>query len=198
MTELVQFSTAESGAWREALRRFAPGDDIYFRPEYAAISEANGEGQAECLLVTEGASALLLPVLKQSIPGHPALCDVQSPYGYGGPLVVGAEAGFLGRAWRLIREKWLHDGVVAAFLRGRFSRDVRDFKFFFHYMPSVFQLHMHVCLQHTGDTLRIHSLQSVLLRLKIDDLWFQRALILCPLRRVFGHLYFDSSECKLH
>ena len=118
MTELVQFSTAESGAWREALRRFAPGDDIYFRPEYAAISEANGEGQAECLLVTEGASALLLPVLKQSIPGHPALCDVQSPYGYGGPLVVGAEAGFLGRAWRLIREIWLHDGEVAAFLRG--------------------------------------------------------------------------------
>jgi m7GpppX diphosphatase len=87
---------------------------------------------------------------------------------------------------------------VAAFLRGRFSRDVRDFKFFFHYMPSVFQLHMHVCLQHTGDTLRIHSLQSVLYRLKIDDLWFQRALILCPVRRVFGHLYFDSSECKLH
>ena len=87
---------------------------------------------------------------------------------------------------------------VAAFLRGRFSRDVRDFKFFFHYMPSVFQLHMHVCLQHTGDTLRIHSLQSVLYRLKIDDLWFQRALIRCPVRRVFGHLYFDSSECKLH
>ena len=86
---------------------------------------------------------------------------------------------------------------VAAFLRDRFAGGVPEFKFFFHYMPSVFQLHMHVCVQHTGDTLRIHSLQSVLYRLKIDNLWFQQALILCPLRRVFGHLCLDGSESKL-
>jgi m7GpppX diphosphatase len=86
---------------------------------------------------------------------------------------------------------------VAAFLRARSPKDVRSFKFFFHYMPSVFQLHMHVCLQHTGDTLRIHSLQSVLHRLDFDDLWFRRALILCPLPRVFGHLHFDG-EGNLH
>jgi hypothetical protein len=64
-------------------------------------------------------------------------------------------------------------------------------------MPSVFQLHMHVYLQHTGDPLRVHSLQSVLYRLKLDDLWFRHALILCPVRRVFGHACLECSDCKL-
>ena len=85
---------------------------------------------------------------------------------------------------------------VTAFLRGRFPKDFPKFKFFFHYLPSVFQLHMHVCLQHTGDALRIHSMQSVIHRLDTDNLWFQKALILCPVRRVFGHLSFDG-ECNL-
>ena len=83
---------------------------------------------------------------------------------------------------------------VAAFVRGRLPHDAPHFKLFFHYMPSVFQLHMHVCLQHTGDPLRVHSLQSVLFRLKLDDLWFQHALILCPVRRLFGHTGLD--DCR--
>jgi len=86
---------------------------------------------------------------------------------------------------------------VAAFLRRRFPKDHPKFKFFFHYLPSVFQLHMHVCQQHTGDALRIHSMQSVIHRLNTDSLWFQKALILCPMRRVFGHLACDGNECTL-
>lgn len=83
---------------------------------------------------------------------------------------------------------------VTEFLSDRFPNQSSDFKLFFHYMPSVFQLHMHVCLQHTGDPLRVHSIQSVIHRLKQDDLWFRKALILCPVRRMFGHACCDGND----
>ena len=83
---------------------------------------------------------------------------------------------------------------VSAFLSDRCSKQSSDFKLFFHYMPSVFQLHMHVSLQHTGDPLRVHSMQSVLRRLNLDDLWFREALILCPVRRMFGYMCSDGND----
>lgn len=116
--QLTRFQTSDREEWQRALRRFAPHDDIYFQPEYARACEAGGAGEAECLLVSEGSSALLLPVLKCPVPGSSGLWDVQSPYGYGGPLVAGGDAGFIARAWRLIGESWEQAGGVAAFLRG--------------------------------------------------------------------------------
>jgi len=81
-----------------------------------------------------------------------------------------------------------------AFIRDRFFSSRRRIKLFFHYLPSVFQLHMHVSFELTGDPVRVHTIQSVIIRLKKDDLWFQRALILCPLRRMLSHLHLDCVE----
>jgi hypothetical protein len=57
---------------------------------------------------------------------------------------------------------------------------------------------MHVSFELTGDPVRVHSLQSVIVRLKKDDLWFHEALILCPLRRMLTHLHLDCIEVETH
>ena len=108
---------SQADAWREALAAFAPDDDVYFAPEYLAAHETAGLGRAECVSVVEGDSRLLLTYLRCAIPGHAALCDVQSPNGYGGALVRGGSDDFLARAWAAVFECWRERAVVAAFLR---------------------------------------------------------------------------------
>lgn len=87
---------------------------------------------------------------------------------------------------------------VTKFISERFFKSRRHVKFFFHYLPSVFQLHMHVSFELTGDPMRVHSLHSVIFRLQKDDLWFQKALILCPARRMLSHLHLDCLEVQCH
>lgn len=66
--------------------------ELYWHPDY---HRANGiwEGaKPECLLLDSPPAFCLYPYLKHPIVGyesHPDACDVQSAYGYGGPLFVG-------------------------------------------------------------------------------------------------------------
>jgi hypothetical protein len=50
---------------------------------------------------------------------------------------------------------------------------------YFHYMPSVFQLHMHVSMRKAPDSLRAQDVQHVIRNLEHTDTWYQHALILC-------------------
>jgi hypothetical protein len=50
---------------------------------------------------------------------------------------------------------------------------------YFHYMPSVFQLHMHVSMRKSSDTCRAHHVQHVLRNLGERETWYRDALILC-------------------
>jgi len=50
---------------------------------------------------------------------------------------------------------------------------------YFHYMPSVFQLHMHVSMRKSSDTCRAHHVQHVLRNLSRNEAWYKDALILC-------------------
>ena len=50
---------------------------------------------------------------------------------------------------------------------------------YFHYMPSVFQLHMHVSMRKAPDSLRAQDVQHVIRNLTTSDTWYRDALILC-------------------
>ena len=50
---------------------------------------------------------------------------------------------------------------------------------YFHYMPSVFQLHMHVSMRKAPDSLRAQDVQHVIRNLELRDTWYRDALILC-------------------
>ena len=51
---------------------------------------------------------------------------------------------------------------------------------YFHYMPSVFQLHMHVSMRKAPDSLRAQDVLHVIRNLRLSDTWYHDALILCP------------------
>jgi len=50
---------------------------------------------------------------------------------------------------------------------------------YFHYMPSVFQLHMHVSMRRSPDSLRVHRVHHVMRNLAQHPAWYKDALILC-------------------
>jgi hypothetical protein len=52
------------------------------------------------------------------------------------------------------------------------------FRQYFHYMPSVFQLHMHVCCNATVDMNRTQDVRCVMRNLQAVDTWYRDALIL--------------------
>lgn len=70
---------------------------------------------------------------------------------------------------------------TAHFLQTRHASDFLKFHIFFHYMPSVFQLHAHVSTNPPPPpNNRRHHLKHVLHKLKLDGMHFQNALILSP------------------
>ena len=66
---------------------------------------------------------------------------------------------------------------VKRFVAARHESDA-SFQFYFHYMPSVFQLHMHVCMSSVLDMNRTQRLACVLRNLRTSDTWYRDALIL--------------------
>lgn len=66
---------------------------------------------------------------------------------------------------------------VKRFVAARHEADA-SFQFYFHYMPSVFQLHMHVCMSSTLDVNRTQRLACVLRNIRTVDTWYRDALIL--------------------
>ena len=50
---------------------------------------------------------------------------------------------------------------------------------YFHYRPSVFQLHLHVSMRKAPDSLRAQDVQHVIRNLEQAGTWYKDALILC-------------------
>lgn len=78
---------------------------VYYSPQYCKAIENNGEGKA-CLCyyeldTSEGQFKILYPFIKKEIPtslrkivSNAPLFDIESPYGYGGPIIL-AEDGYV-------------------------------------------------------------------------------------------------------
>jgi hypothetical protein len=98
--------------------------DVYFLPEYLLASERDGRGEAACAVAWSEEALWLYPFLIAPIPGaftsdgHP-LCDLMSPYGYGGPVVSrsGEDTSFLRAAGTALSEWAAAQRIVAEFVR---------------------------------------------------------------------------------
>lgn len=68
---------------------------------------------------------------------------------------------------------------VRAFLQRQDAQTAGGFRLYFHYLPSVFQLHLHVCSDAAAaDSARVQLLRDVVRNLKEKDTWYRDALIL--------------------
>lgn len=74
--------------------------------------------------------------------------------------------------------------VTIDFLKKWHPDSVSEYKIFFHYTPSVFQLHAHVSIPNAFyNTVRVHHLPLCILNLQSDSNWYKNAMILISLCR---------------
>jgi diadenosine tetraphosphate (Ap4A) HIT family hydrolase len=76
-----------------------------------------------------------------------------------------------------------------------------SFSVYFHYNPSVYQLHAHVCdntVRNAGvvSALRCHDLRHVVRNLAADSLWYRKALILTCKTKMFGRTQAPRGDAK--
>jgi len=107
-------------AWHELPARVR---EVYYHPHFASTCGRWEGARAQCLLV-EGSRdrRLLYPYLRHPILGYESVagpcCDVQTPYGYGGPLFLGDwDLDDQRRALDAVADHLRHTGPIAEFVR---------------------------------------------------------------------------------
>lgn len=91
--------------------------DIYFTPEYVRMHVEEGSS-AECFVAREGQKLFLFPYMRRPVALMPEGCfDVESPYGYGGPITNAPDSDFTRRAFDAFCGAMAERGVIAAFIR---------------------------------------------------------------------------------
>ena len=115
-------STQESEGWYNALERL-PQTDIYFLPEYHRAYELNGDGMAYAFAAEEGDHVLFYPFFVRPIervgfePVPEPWYDIETVYGYSGPLCTTTDTAFLAGAWATFAAWCREKCIVAEFIR---------------------------------------------------------------------------------
>ena len=125
MSELdVEVIKSGDPGWDEQLEGVT--HDVYHRAGYHRFAEGSGDGTASLTVIRESRSGrgLLWPSLHRPIADVPHLSgaagfDIDSVYGYPGPLAWGCEIGdaFLPKAMDALLATWRAQGVVTVFTR---------------------------------------------------------------------------------
>jgi Acetyltransferase (GNAT) domain len=118
----VRVIGAGDPAWDEWLRDVPR--DIYHTAGYHAFSGECGEGDPTLIVVGDRRRGIAWPYLLRRVDDVPELVgadarDVNSVYGYPGPLAWGCLPGdrFVARAWSEVVQVWRSQRVVAVFTR---------------------------------------------------------------------------------
>ncbi|MBI3269704.1 MAG: GNAT family N-acetyltransferase [Planctomycetes bacterium] len=112
----------DSAEWEACLRRF-PEADAYYLAAYHRAHEANGDGEARAFVARNGEDLLFHPFLQRAIPAdaferpEAGWSDLQTVYGYAGPLATTSDGRFLTDAWLRFFAWCREHAVVAEFVR---------------------------------------------------------------------------------
>ena len=104
--------------WDPYLERLAPERrDVYLREDYSRLYET-GDARSECFVYEDGDRLLLMPFLRRVVPGLDAeTFDMESHYGYGGPISNSDDEAFLDAAFARMGDEARARGYIAGFLR---------------------------------------------------------------------------------
>ncbi len=110
-----------AGPWRKALSFFreTPQDDVYFRYHYAALYAGPG-ASAEAFHYAENGNHFFFSYLVRPLPGFTLadrMFDIETPYGYGGPISTSMDKRFLAGAWNSFSRYCQQTGIIAGFIR---------------------------------------------------------------------------------
>ena len=124
--------SSQAAAWNEALSR-QPAKDVYFIPQYHRVHELNAEGSAHAFVASDRGQELFYPFMMrpiEAVAGHSlsqTWFDIESVYGYTGPLATTSDQGFLSAAWDCFDSWCRHSHVIAEFVR--FNPIIDNFRF---------------------------------------------------------------------
>jgi hypothetical protein len=127
----VVYSTAQSAQWNNVLASFPEEfQDIHFTAAYHQLYEKNGDGEARLFVYTEGGeryaySFLLRPIDPQWVGN--GYYDIETPYGYGGPISSSEDRSFLVNANRAFATYCNDNHIVSEFVR--FHPLLRNYRF---------------------------------------------------------------------
>ncbi len=108
------FTTDEAEAWLTALK-LQPQADVYFLPQYHLAYEKQGEGTAYAFTASSGNDSFFYPFLLRPI--DETWSDIETVYGYTGPLSTTTDPAFLSEAWSLFFDWCRMNNVIAEFIR---------------------------------------------------------------------------------
>jgi hypothetical protein len=114
--------SSEAEAWHRALGR-QPVSDVYFTPEYHRVHEENGDGTARAFIAWNRGQELFYPFMMrpiEAVAGHPLAdtwFDIESVYGYTGPLATTSDQEFLSEAWNCFDSWCRQSRIIAEFVR---------------------------------------------------------------------------------
>jgi|SRR5688572_8063358 len=110
----------DRAAWIRAWSSLpAERQSTYYHPDYVAAAARWESGEADCLRIDGDDGWMLYPFVRHAIPGDSrGAFDVQTAYGYGGPLFVGEwDQPSRANALRDIGRHLAEAGAVAEFVR---------------------------------------------------------------------------------
>lgn len=116
------YTSANIEDWHHTLRRIGVSD-VYLLPEYHHAYELNGDGIAHLYVFESGESRLAYPFMLRPIKevGGVAidknLYDIETVYGYSGPIATTCDRQFLAAAWATFADWCVQKRVVAEFIR---------------------------------------------------------------------------------
>jgi hypothetical protein len=114
VTALCAVVPAEDSRWADALTRVP--HDVFATPAYHRACETSTGGRALCLVAEDGADVLVHPFLRrpveQTLLGEEGWSDLESVYGYSGPLGAAISG-----AWEWFAEWCRAERVLAEFVR---------------------------------------------------------------------------------
>lgn len=124
MRARVLTAPEDAVGWRRAVSGFGDtGDDLYFQPEWALLNAGEGGAKARLFFYSDGADSLAYPFLDRPVAPIGASRvgdgsrDIETAYGYGGPLSTTDSKEFLQAAWSAFGRWCAETRVVAEFVR---------------------------------------------------------------------------------
>jgi hypothetical protein len=128
LTKLIQHrevidAVRDPDAWRAVLKKLPPSTaDIYFQPEYALLHCGSSEARALLFTYERGPFVWAYPFLIKPIRyvgrervSEP-LFDIETPYGYGGPISNSSDASFLREANEEFKKWCDRNDVISEFV----------------------------------------------------------------------------------
>lgn len=118
---MIDIFNAQSKKWNEILSQIGlKNRDIYHTPEYYIMHEINGDGKAQCFVYKEKDNIVLYPFLIKKIKGYDLdddYYDIETAYGYGGPITNSDETSFLLKFEHYFIDYCYENNIIAEFIR---------------------------------------------------------------------------------